>query len=83
MNDIEALLASAIGESCTIDGTDVRCIFEKNGGGYEEGVLTLVLSSNTPISESSSVVIYGKSYSVLSFDDDLFGERRVILGDIL
>jgi len=67
----------------TIDGLACLGIVEKNAGGYDEGVFTLIISSTTSISESSSVVVYGKSYSVLSYEDDLFGERKVILGGVL
>jgi len=83
MSDVEALLASAIGEDCTIDGVSDRCIFDKNGGGYEEGVKALILSSNTAVNEASIIIHNGTSYGVVSIDDDLFGERKVILGDVL
>jgi len=50
---------------------------------YEEGVKALILSSNTAVNEASIIIHNGTSYGVVSIDDDLFGERKVILGDVL
>lgn len=83
MTDYEALVASPIGEDCLIDGFPQRCIFEINGGEYEESVPTLFISTSTDITLASIVTLGGKIYGVISIKDDPFGERKVILGDVL
>lgn len=83
MSDYEALVASPIGEGCIIDGVSRRCIFEINGGEYEESVPTLFLPTSTAITSASIVEVAGKTYGVVSIKDDSFGERKVILGSVL
>lgn len=58
-------------------------MLQTQSGSYDEGVSVLILSSNTAISMTSSVIIDGKNYSVVSVGGTEFGERRVILGDVL
>lgn len=83
MSDYEALVASPIGEDCLIDGVSQRCIFEVNGGEYEESVPTLFIPTSTDISSASIVEVGGLNYGVVSIKDDPFGERKVILGSVL
>lgn len=83
MTDYEALVASPIGEVCTIDGIAKRCIFDIDGGEYEESVPTLRVPTTSAISQSSVISVRGKTYGVVSILDDPFGERKVILGDYL
>lgn len=83
MSDYEALVASPIGEDCLIDGEAQRCIFELNGGEYEETVPVLFIPSTVSITTSSIVLVQSKTYGVVSIKDDGFGERKVILGDVL
>lgn len=83
MNDYEALVASPIGENCTIDGVAARCIFDIDGGEYEESVPTLRVPTTRTITSASIVVARSKEYGVVSISDDGFGERKVILGDVL
>jgi hypothetical protein len=83
MTDYEALVNSPIGENCTIDGIGTRCIFDIDGGEYEESVPTLRVPVSQSITSASIVIVRGKTYGVISILDDPFGERKVILGDIL
>lgn len=83
MTDYEALVNSPIGESCTIDGINARCIFDIDGGEYEESVPTLRVPVSRSITKASVVIVRGKTYGVVSIIDDPFGERKAILGDIL
>ncbi len=83
MSDYEALVASPIGEDCLIDGVAQRCIFELNGGEYEESVPTLFIPTTTKINSASLVEVVGQTYGVVSIKDDPFGERKVILGSVL
>lgn len=83
MTEYEALVASPIGENCTIDSVTARCIFDIDGGEYEESVPTLRIPTTRSITSASVVVVRSKTYGVVSIQDDSFGERKVILGDIL
>ena len=83
MSDYEALVASPSGEDCLIDGEVQRCIFELNGGGYDESVPTLFIPTSTYITSASLVEVAGQTYGVVSIKDDPFGERKVILGSVL
>jgi hypothetical protein len=83
MTDYEVLVNSPIGENCTIDGISARCIFDIDGGEYEESVPTLRVPVSQSITSASVVAVRGKTYGVISILDDPFGERKIILGDIL
>ena len=83
MTDYEALVNSPLGESCTIDGVSTRCVFDIDGGEYEESVPTLRVPVSQIISSASVIVVRSKTYGVVSIIDDPFGERKVILGGVL
>jgi hypothetical protein len=83
MTDYESLVNSPIGENCTIDGISARCIFDIDGGEYEESVPTLRVPVSQSMTSASVVIVRGKTYGVISMLDDPFGERKVILGDVL
>lgn len=83
MTDYEALVNSPIGENCVIDGLDARCIFDIDGGEYEESVPTLRVPVSQIITNASIVTVRSRTYGVISILDDPFGERKVILGGIL
>lgn len=65
-----------------IDGIDTQGFLIKNSAVYDEGVITLILSSSVTVSESSRVTIEGKTYSVISYVDE-FGQKSVLLGSLL
>lgn len=67
----------------TIEGQEINALFSKTSGEYQEGGPSLKVSSNITISVSSVIVVDGDTYGVVSFKDDEFGEKRIILGSAL
>lgn len=67
----------------TIDGISVFGIFTLNSGSYDEGVPTAILSSDIQVDEQSIVSIEGRNYSVISVGSIEFGQRKILLGNVL
>lgn len=80
MNDFEVLVKSEIGEDCIIDGIQSRCIFQENSGEYDESGPIARIPTTQTMTDASIFVIRGKEYGVVSYKDDPFGERKIILG---
>lgn len=66
-----------------IDGIEVNGLFEENSGEYEEAITTIRIASSSSVSETSEVVVRGRTYSVISIKPPEYGEKIVVLGSPL
>lgn len=72
-----------LADAILIDGVEVNGLFEENSGEYEEAITTIRIASSSSVSETSEVVVLGKTYSVISIKPPEYGEKIVVLGSPL
>lgn len=65
-----------------IDGVEQKGFYSKKSGEYDEEEEFLRVSAQLDVSETSSIVIDGKTYGVVSISEKN-GEKIILLGEAL
>lgn len=67
-----------------VDGVEAVGIFEEESNGYNDTRLLYVrFSESVIVTDTSKIIIGGKTYGVISIEPPKHGERIVFLGDVL